>query len=162
MNGNADKTKILFEQMKHLHDRSRWYTAQLWQVPFAYLGLTALAIGNALKENVSRLALFLIVAASAAFGAFVLKHIGVLEKAEERAVKHLERIEEMIRALAKSEFDLEIDKTVEFKERASSHLKTFVTIITATLAITSVVLGLLVIFDLLRRLCLLTTNGARG
>ena len=36
----------LRQQLQVLNERSRWYSAELWQIPFAYLGLTALVIAQ--------------------------------------------------------------------------------------------------------------------
>jgi hypothetical protein len=38
--------EALREQLKELNNRSRWYSGQLWYIPFAYFGLVALTVGN--------------------------------------------------------------------------------------------------------------------
>ncbi len=38
-------------QLTELNNRSRWYSAQLWQLPFTYLAVTAIAISNLESQN---------------------------------------------------------------------------------------------------------------
>lgn len=38
-------------QLSELNNRSRWYTAQLWHIPFAYLGVLIIAIGQVVDKK---------------------------------------------------------------------------------------------------------------
>jgi hypothetical protein len=82
---------VLKVQLSELNSRSRWYSSQLWQVPFAYLGLTGVIVANLVDESPSILSLGLIV--SAIFGVLVYIHILGMRDGEKRAVIGLKNIE---------------------------------------------------------------------
>jgi len=81
----------LHVQLTELNNRSRWYSSELWQVPFAYLGLSGLVIGQ-VADKASRY-LSLAFGASAVFGIFVIVHMHRLRGSERRAVKNLQDTE---------------------------------------------------------------------
>ncbi len=93
---NCDKN-ILIQQLSELNSRSRWYTSRLWQVPFAYLGLTGLVLVNLADKSALGLSLGFIV--SAIFGVLVLVHIYGVRDGEKRAVKNLQDIESLLPCL---------------------------------------------------------------
>jgi len=78
-------------QLTELNNRSRWYSKELWQIPFAYLGLTGLIIVQIAEKNLKHLKLAFISAAT--FGVFVIIHMFKIRKNETRAVKHLQETE---------------------------------------------------------------------
>ena len=38
-------------QLTELNNRTRWYVAQLWQIPFAYIGITGVTIGTLVDKD---------------------------------------------------------------------------------------------------------------
>ncbi len=98
------KDESLIVQLAELNSRSRWYSSQLWQVPFAYLGISGFVIAG-LPDNKSILALGLI--AIGLFGICVLIHMHGMKDGERRAVQHLQKIE----------MELKLEPTAEFKHR---------------------------------------------
>ena len=84
------KDESLIAQLAELNSRSRWYSSQLWQVPFAYLGITGVVIAGLVDKN-SILVLGLI--ATGLFGICVLVHMYGMKDGERRAVQNLQKIE---------------------------------------------------------------------
>jgi len=89
-------------QLTELNNRSRWYSSQLWQLPFTYLAVTAIAIANLEGQNrciigLSFLAAFLLVV----FVALLMK--GILD-GEKRAVKNLIEVEKKLALPATAEY----------------------------------------------------------
>ncbi|MBI5196579.1 MAG: hypothetical protein HZA10_09670 [Nitrospirae bacterium] len=78
-------------QLSELNNRSRWYSAELWQIPFVYLGLTGLTIVQVADKTPKHLGLSFITAA--VFGVFVIIHMFKIRKHETRAVEHLKKTE---------------------------------------------------------------------
>lgn len=85
------ETESLQVQLTELNNRSRWYSAELWQIPFAYLGLTGLIIVQIANKKPEFLGYTLI--SAAVFGIFVIIHMCKIRKNEIRAVKHLQKTE---------------------------------------------------------------------
>lgn len=81
-------------QLAELNNRSRWYSSELWQVPFAYLGLSGVVVAQ-VADKASKY-LSLIFFASAVFGAFVIWHMSRLRSSEQRAIKHLQETEKAL------------------------------------------------------------------
>jgi hypothetical protein len=84
---NAPDPESLRVQLTELNNRSRWYSAELWQIPFAYLGLTGLIIVQIADKTPRHLGIAFITAAL--FGVFVIIHMFKIRKHETRAVEHL-------------------------------------------------------------------------
>lgn len=78
-------------QFRELNTRSRWYSSQLWQIPFAYLGVTGIVLGRLAGESRCQLSLGLL--CSGIFGILVSVHIFGLMNGEKRAVTGLEEVE---------------------------------------------------------------------
>lgn len=91
-------------QLSELNSRSRWYSSQLWHVPFAYLGLTGIIVANLASSCPSQQSLGLIV--SALFGVLVSFHICAMKDGERRAVENLKEMEQK----------LDLPPTVEYKK----------------------------------------------
>jgi hypothetical protein len=87
----ADSLRV---QLTEMNNRGRWYSSELWQVPFAFLGVTGLIITQVADKGI----VFLGVAfgASALFGVFVLIHMFRIRTSEIRAIKHLQDTEEAL------------------------------------------------------------------
>ena len=81
-------------QLTELNARGRWYSTQLWQVPFAYLGLTGLTIANAAGK--SGVSLSVILFACGLFGLFVVVHTIGLRNGEKRAVRDIQDVEDQL------------------------------------------------------------------
>jgi hypothetical protein len=84
----------LQRQLTELNSRARWYSSQLWQVPFAYLGLSGLTIANAAGKTL--LYMPFIFWTCAVFGLLVFIHTVGMRDGERRAVKNLQRTEEAL------------------------------------------------------------------
>jgi len=81
-------------QLAELNNRSRWYSSELWQVPFAYLGLSGVVIAQVADKASEYLSLVFLV--SAVFGVFVIWHMSRLRSSEQRAIKHLQETEKAL------------------------------------------------------------------
>jgi hypothetical protein len=90
-NTNKPEPESLRVQLTELNNRSRWYSAELWQIPFAYLGLTGLIIVQIADKTPRHLGLAFITAA--VFGVFVIIHMFKIRKHEIRAVEDLQETE---------------------------------------------------------------------
>lgn len=77
---------------KQQDERSRWYSSQLWYVPFAYLALVGLGVEKvmALDEPLKGIALFSL----AVFSFAIFVHMCHLKFYERRAVRGLQLLEE--------------------------------------------------------------------
>ena len=78
-------------QLAELNFRSRWYSSQLWQIPFAYLGITCVVLAGLANKNPKTLAFGLI--AAGLFGICVSIHMYGMRNGEHRAVRNLQEIE---------------------------------------------------------------------
>ncbi|MFH1642613.1 MAG: hypothetical protein ABIC04_06990 [Nanoarchaeota archaeon] len=84
-------------QLNILNERSRWYSSQLWQIPFAFLGIATLIIGTAINRDkpdniiiaVSFLTIF-------AVGVAVIIHLRGLADGEKRAVLNIQNVEKQL------------------------------------------------------------------
>jgi len=77
--------------LSELNERSRWYAAQVWQVPFAYLGIVGLVITQVVDKHSDQLWLAFI--GAGVFGLFVLWHMRDLQDGVRRAVLNLQSLE---------------------------------------------------------------------
>ena len=75
-----------------LNNRTRWYSTEIWHVAFAFIGITAIAIGQVIDKKPDYLAY--VFAASAVLGLFVVWHMTRLRRSEQRNIHNLARIEE--------------------------------------------------------------------
>lgn len=80
--------RLIYEQ---LNQRSRLYTNQKWQVPFAYVGVLGLSLKEFPHEPNSLQGFALILLGAFSFAVFV--HLSVLRYYELRAVKCMQEIE---------------------------------------------------------------------
>jgi len=90
----AAKLDILGRQLTELNNRSRWYSTQLWTVPFTYLGVSAIILMGFLKEASEHLWIALI--ACGLIGVFVVWHLKGIQDGEKRAVNALMELEKQI------------------------------------------------------------------
>ncbi|OGW55626.1 MAG: hypothetical protein A2Y81_00365 [Nitrospirae bacterium RBG_13_43_8] len=91
-------------QLTELNNRSRWYSTQLWQLPFTYLAVTAIVIANLESQKTYIVGLSFL--AAFILGIFVSWHMKGILDGEKRAVKNLQKVEEK----------LGLPKTVEYKK----------------------------------------------
>jgi hypothetical protein len=85
------KEENLRIMLVELNKRSRWYSSELWQVPFAYLGLSGALIMSVVEKQPSYLCLAFL--ASTIFGIFVLIHMHRIRKNERRSIDNIEAVE---------------------------------------------------------------------
>ncbi|AUM14703.1 hypothetical protein [Ketobacter alkanivorans] len=116
-NEEDDVRQSLRVQLTELNNRSRWYSSQLWQLPFAYLGVTGLLFGGvAGGELFEWLILCLVVFLS---GPFVIEHMSNIADGERRAVKNLIAVEDK----------LGIPNTAQYKECYTTPLHRLVKVV---------------------------------
>jgi len=94
-------TETLQVQLQILNERSRWYSNQLWQVPFLYIAATGALLGQLIDKQVYYLPLGMIV--TGLLGGVVFIHMRKLQNGEGRAVRALRDIEEELGLEAKAE-----------------------------------------------------------
>lgn len=92
-------------QLQELNERARWYSSQIWQIPFAFLGIAALIIGAAIDKSNTVLGLASLMVFG--LGIAVLTHMHGLADAEKRAVLNIQKIEEQ----------LHLEQTAQYKPR---------------------------------------------
>jgi len=86
-----DQLDSLRVQLTELNNRARWYSSQLWQVPFAYLGVTGVLLSQmGCKSPTNWL---LMSTAIAILGVFVIVHMNGIADGERRAVENLQAAE---------------------------------------------------------------------
>ncbi|MBA7676827.1 hypothetical protein ES703_85072 [subsurface metagenome] len=87
---NLDKDK----QYDQLNQRSRWYTKQIWHVPFAFIAIISLGIGKIddIPERLKTVALLILSLFSLA--AFV--NVTALKYYERRAVRGMQQLEDPV------------------------------------------------------------------
>ncbi len=95
--------EILRSQLSELNTRARWYSSQLWHVPFAYLGVTGVVLGNLGEKSSYQLSLGLLCAGI--FGILVSIHLFGIMDGEKRAVNNLQKVER----------ELRLESTVKYK-----------------------------------------------
>jgi len=84
----------LREQLSQLNERCRWYSSQLWQIPFAFLTLLALTTGTVIEKT--KLAIGLTLLVVGCIGIAVIFHMRGLSDGERRAVLNLQKIEDRL------------------------------------------------------------------
>ncbi|MCX5847254.1 MAG: hypothetical protein NTW12_13010 [Deltaproteobacteria bacterium] len=79
------------ETWKELNQRSRWYSSQLWYVPFAYIGIVGLGVEKLhnLPHPLGNLAYLML----ALFSLAVFVHVSSLKFYERRAVLNMQKLE---------------------------------------------------------------------
>jgi len=87
--------KTLRVQLVELNNRARWYSSQLWQLPFAFLGITGLSLATFIDKKPLFLALALFVCSI--FGLCICIHIMGILDGEKRAVNDLQDIEYLLK-----------------------------------------------------------------
>lgn len=92
---DADKD-TLEVQLEILNERSRWYSSELWQIPFAYLGITGVLIAAIISQESAWNYLALAFAISALIGVAVLVHMINVRKLEQKAVLKLKNVEKQL------------------------------------------------------------------
>jgi hypothetical protein len=90
-------------QLSELNSRSRWYTSQLWQVPFAYLAITAVALGGVVGKGPKIFGVALI--AAAGVGCLIVIHWFAMLNGARRAIDNIREVEQ----------ELRLQKTAEYK-----------------------------------------------
>ena len=78
-------------QLTELNIRSRTYTAQIWQVPFAYLGILGVVVAQAAGKAPGLLAVLL--GSGALVGIAIIFHVAAMLDGSRRAVENIRKIE---------------------------------------------------------------------
>ena len=93
-NSNPEYLASLRTQFTELNNRSRWYSSNLWQIPFAYFAIFTIVLVQVMKEFPNYFPLVLL--STGFFGVFVIWHmVGVID-GEKRAVQNLKEIENQL------------------------------------------------------------------
>jgi len=82
----------LMAQLHELNDRSRMYNSQIWQVPFAFFGLTILVLSTIMNNSNTYLFVFSLVL-ELSLGVAVIIHMLGLQDGIKRAVTNIKIIE---------------------------------------------------------------------
>jgi len=85
-----EKWKTQYEQ---LNQRSRWYSTQLWAVPFTYLGLTGYGFGKIVSfenSNMKSIGFFVM----GIFSLAVFVHVSSIKYYERKAVNNMRALEQ--------------------------------------------------------------------
>lgn len=85
-------------QLAELNSRSRWYSTRLWQIPFAYIGLSGIIISSLVKldsVNIRLIGIALILLGI--IGVLVTGHVFGVRKAEVISIKKLQYVEEELK-----------------------------------------------------------------
>jgi len=93
--------EVLLVQLQILNERSRWYSGQLWQIPFLYLTITGAFVGQVIDKAIHLLSLAAVV--GGLLGFVVAYHMGKLKDGEERAVKALIEVESSLKISHRAE-----------------------------------------------------------
>jgi len=93
-NYSPDQLESLRVQLVELNNRGRWYSSQLWQVPFAYLALVGFVLAADLDEAPAGPSLRYM--AVAVLGIAVSCHMFGITNGERRAVTNLQKVEEAL------------------------------------------------------------------
>jgi len=93
MEDQLDKT--INTLLTEANNRSRWYSSQLWQLPFAYIGGTAVTIAQFMEIKDGHFEyLDIVVSLSAILGGIVCWHMLKVRAAKRRAIYLLIHLEE--------------------------------------------------------------------
>ena len=92
---DPEVVQVLTTQLSILNERSRWYTARLWQIPFAFIGLSGYAIFNMPGKQIIDLDPILLF--SGCTGFLILLHMRGLSLRIRQIVGHMRAIEEELR-----------------------------------------------------------------
>jgi uncharacterized integral membrane protein len=82
----------LIAQLHELNDRSRMYNSQIWQVPFAYFGLTILVITTIMNNTNTYTFVFSLIF-ELSLGVAVIIHMLGLQDGINRAVSNVKKVE---------------------------------------------------------------------
>ena len=93
-NGVVRNEESLRVQLAELNARSRAYTTQLWQVPFAYIGILSVAIGQVLDKK--PVVLPIVCLAGAVGGICVVIQMYALLEGSGRAVTNINDVERQL------------------------------------------------------------------
>lgn len=77
---------------EQLNQRSRWYSSQLWYIPFAYVGIVGIGLEKILELSYPLNSLGLILLGIFSISVFV--HVSAIKFYERRAVRSMQEIED--------------------------------------------------------------------
>ena len=103
MRDSSPEQESLRVQLAELNGRSRAYTAQIWQIPFAYLGIVGVVLAQVADKTprITVIALF----AAAVFGVVAFVHLTAMMNGVRRAVE----------AIVKVERQLKLEETAQYR-----------------------------------------------
>ena|SRR5438309_393361 len=101
----VDLEAALRVQLGELNERARAYTAQTWQVPFAYLGIVGVVLGQLGNKSAKPLTFITVLSSAAVFGIVVAIHMTAMCEGIRRAVNNIRDVEQR----------LGLDQTAEFR-----------------------------------------------
>lgn len=106
------RTLDVDKQYEQLNERSRWYSSQLWYVPFAFIGILALGIDKltALQEPLRSFAFIFL----SLFSLAVYIHVTSLKFYERRCVLAMQRLEQPVVSGAGAPWYLSFNAYIKF------------------------------------------------
>lgn len=93
MDERQDVRESLRLQLTELNNRSRFYSTELWHVPFAYLGFTSIALAQILSEAKAHMYFGYVCLLFGVIGFFVAVHMRRTRGLEQEAVRRLQGVE---------------------------------------------------------------------
>jgi hypothetical protein len=89
-------SESLRTQLSELNQRARAYTAQQWQVPFAYLAVTGVSLGSIKCEGMGDVTLAAAFVVAAVLGILVYLHMLGNRDGAKRAVENIQETEDLL------------------------------------------------------------------
>ena len=84
-------------ELTELNVRARTYTSQIWQVPFAYLGILGVVVVQAADKAPRLLPVLLVLLVSGALvGVAVIFHVAAMLDGSRRAVENIRKVEKAL------------------------------------------------------------------
>src|SRR5262249_18392657 len=69
------ESESLRVQLQQVNERSRRYSSQLWQIPFAFIGVAVLIIGNISNRSLNQVLVGVVFFALTGLGVAIIVHI---------------------------------------------------------------------------------------
>lgn len=94
--------QALCAQLAELNTRSRTYTAQIWQIPFAYIGIAGVVLAQLVDKPAPMIRVALV--SIAVFGMLVFVHFTSMVNGVRRAVANIRETERLLHLRETAEY----------------------------------------------------------
>ncbi len=123
-------------QLVELNNRARWYSSQLWQIPFLYFGVCSVLLGAVTEGD--EMSLLYSTSFLACIGPFIIVHMRGISNGEMRAVLNLEKTEKA----------LGLQNTVQYRKSYTRPLQVLVILLFIASTLATLKIGSKLIFSL--------------